>query len=114
MARIDVVLPDELENQLRVEIAKRYGGRKGDLGRAVEEAIRLWMSKPIVDRLRRLATNPALTSDNRKVAIESLAEMGESALEALLEVGGAPHIPERQLALEKVRQILAQGKTKKE
>lgn len=110
MGRIDVVLPDELEAQLRVEIAKRFGGRKGDLGRAVEDAVKLWMNRPIVERLRRLALSAALTPDNRKMAIETLAEMGEAALEPLLEISASPFAPERQLALEKVRHIIAQSK----
>lgn len=110
MGRIDVILPDELEAQLRVEIAKRYGGKKGDLGRAVEDAVRLWMNKPVIERLRKLALSAALTPDNRKVAIETLAEMGEAALEPLLEISGSPFAPERQMALEKVRHIIAQSK----
>lgn len=45
MGRISVDLPDELEKQLRLKTVERFGGKKGDLSRAVEEAIRTWIAK---------------------------------------------------------------------
>jgi Arc/MetJ-type ribon-helix-helix transcriptional regulator len=45
MSRINVDLPDELEKQLRIETVERFGGRKGDLSRAVEDAVRTWIAK---------------------------------------------------------------------
>jgi len=45
MGRISVDLPDELEKQLRFKTIERFGGKKGDLSKAVEEAIRTWISK---------------------------------------------------------------------
>ena len=45
MGRISVDLPDELEKQLRIKTAERFGGKKGDLSRAAEEAIRTWITK---------------------------------------------------------------------
>ena len=46
MGRINVVVNDALDQRVRVEIAKRYGGKKGDLTKAVEEALRLWVDRP--------------------------------------------------------------------
>lgn len=43
MGRISVVLSDELEKKLRFKTIERFGGRKGDLSRAVEEAIETWV-----------------------------------------------------------------------
>ena len=43
MGRICVELSDELEKQLRLETVERLGGRKGDLTRAVEEAVKAWI-----------------------------------------------------------------------
>jgi len=40
MGRICVELPDELEKKLRLKTIERFGGRKGDLSRAVEEAVK--------------------------------------------------------------------------
>ena len=38
-------LPDELEKKLRFKTIERFGGRKGDLTRAVEEAVKTWVEK---------------------------------------------------------------------
>ena len=45
MGRISVELPDELEKQLRIRTVERFGGKKGDLSKAVEEAVRTWNGK---------------------------------------------------------------------
>jgi hypothetical protein len=45
MGRICVELPDELEKQLRFKTIERFGGKKGDLTRAVKEAVRTWIAK---------------------------------------------------------------------
>ncbi len=45
MGRISVDIPDELERQLRLQTVERFGGKKGDLSRAVEEAVKAWINK---------------------------------------------------------------------
>ena len=45
MGRICVDIPNDLERKLRVKVIQRFGGKKGDLSRAVEEAIREWIAK---------------------------------------------------------------------
>jgi hypothetical protein len=45
MGRISADLPDELEKQLRLKTVQKFGGKKGDLSRAVEEAIKAWISE---------------------------------------------------------------------
>ncbi len=45
MGRISVDLPDELEKQLRIKTVERFGGKKGDLSKAVEEAVKTWIVK---------------------------------------------------------------------
>ncbi len=42
MGRISVEISDGLEKKLRLKAIERFGGRKGDLSRAVEEAIEKW------------------------------------------------------------------------
>ena len=44
MGRITAIIPDELEKQLRLKALIVYGGRKGDLSRAVQDAIKIWIS----------------------------------------------------------------------
>ena len=45
MGRISVAIPDQLEKKLRFKTIERFGGRKGDLTRAVEEAVKTWVAK---------------------------------------------------------------------
>ena len=45
MGRICVEISDELEKQLRFKTIERFGGKKGDLSKAVNEAISTWISK---------------------------------------------------------------------
>jgi hypothetical protein len=45
MGRISAYLSDDLEKQLRFTTIERFGGRKGDLSRAVEEAVKTWVTK---------------------------------------------------------------------
>jgi hypothetical protein len=49
MGRISVELSDDLEKKLRFKTIERFGGKKGDLSRAVEEAVRTWVAKEKVD-----------------------------------------------------------------
>ena len=45
MGRISVTLSDELEKELRFKTIERFGGRKGDLTKAVEDAVKTWVAK---------------------------------------------------------------------
>ena len=45
MGRISAELSDELEKKLRLKTIERFGGKKGDLSRAVEEAVETWVNK---------------------------------------------------------------------
>jgi hypothetical protein len=45
MGRINVDISDELEKQLRLKTVQKFGGKKGDLSRAVEDAIKTWVTK---------------------------------------------------------------------
>ena len=43
MGRIDIILPDDLEEEFRMEVAKELGMRRGNLTLAIQEAIKLWI-----------------------------------------------------------------------
>ena len=45
MGRITADLLNELEKQLRLKTIESFGGKKGDLSRAVEEAVKTWVTK---------------------------------------------------------------------
>jgi hypothetical protein len=53
MGRISVTISDELEKDLRFKTVERFGGKKGDLTRAVEEAIKAWIPKKNRFKLKR-------------------------------------------------------------
>lgn len=108
MGRIDAVISDELETKLRMEILKRFKGKKGDLQRAVEEAITLWINKPTIENLKRQATNPFLPSSEREEATKILGDFGDSAIDALLEIGNDIVLepPERNTAREITKRLL--------
>lgn len=42
MARITVKINDDLEKQVRIKMA-HMGGKKGDLSKAVEDGLTLWL-----------------------------------------------------------------------
>ena len=44
MGRISAVISDELEKKLRLKTLETFGGRKGDLSKAVEDAIKNWVA----------------------------------------------------------------------
>ena len=48
MGRIAVEISDELEKKLRLKTIERFGGRKGDLSKAIEEAVITWVAKECV------------------------------------------------------------------
>ncbi|MGH9927504.1 MAG: hypothetical protein ACREAS_03525 [Nitrososphaera sp.] len=45
MGRIDINLPDELENKLRMEAGRRLGARRGSLTDAIVDAIEIWLEE---------------------------------------------------------------------
>ena len=47
MARLNVSVPDDLDRKFRKEIGRRYGMKKGNLQKAVAEAIALWIERGV-------------------------------------------------------------------
>ena len=45
MGRLDLNVDDKLEQKLRIAVVKKYGGRKGDLTKAVIAAIEKWLKE---------------------------------------------------------------------
>jgi hypothetical protein len=45
LGRINIDLSDELEKQLRLKTVEKFGGKKGDLSRAAQEAVKRWIDK---------------------------------------------------------------------
>ena len=45
MGRTMIELPNGIERQFRSKVALKYGGKKGALGKAIKEAIELWLKQ---------------------------------------------------------------------
>jgi len=45
MGRINIYLPNELEDKFRKEVGKRLGAKRGNLKKAFIEAIKSWIEK---------------------------------------------------------------------
>jgi len=45
MAKINLIISDKLEKEFREAIFKKYGMKRGNLSKAVEEAIKEWIKK---------------------------------------------------------------------
>ena len=45
MGRLQVVLSDDVEEQLRKRAAEKFGLRKGSMSHAIEEAVQQWLAK---------------------------------------------------------------------
>ncbi|MGI0092180.1 MAG: hypothetical protein ACREBS_10765 [Nitrososphaerales archaeon] len=53
MGRIDVILPDDREEKLRMEVGKRIGARRGALTDAINEAIQNWIDQEATRRIEK-------------------------------------------------------------
>jgi hypothetical protein len=45
LGRISIGISGEIEKQLRLKTVERFGGKKGDLSKAVQEAVKTWIYK---------------------------------------------------------------------
>ncbi len=45
MGRINIDISDDLEKQFRLKTVEQFGGKKGDLSKAAQEAIKTWINK---------------------------------------------------------------------
>jgi hypothetical protein len=45
LGRINVDITDDLEKQLRLKTVETFGGKKGDLSKAMQEAVKTWIDK---------------------------------------------------------------------
>lgn len=98
MGRIDVVLPDQLERQLRMQVASRYGGKKGNLLRAVSEAIEMWVesdeSKEVAKRLAKTVRDAKTPTGVKEDAVFALAKTGMAGIDLLAKIGSDHTVPE--------------------
>ena len=112
MGTLNIIISDDLDERFRLEVAKRLGMKKGNLTKALEEAIGLWIENPIAEKLKDIATNKNFESGEREKATELLSDFGRMAIPALLEIAGDVKLDstQREKALELIRKITTKKK----
>ena len=98
MARIDAMIPDVLAKRLRITVAQRFGGRKGDLSKGLVEAIEAWVqtdeAAKIAKTLAKTIRDPHTPSAVKEHAVAALAKTGAAGQQLLAEIGGDGAVPE--------------------
>ncbi|HTS33914.1 MAG TPA: hypothetical protein VMI55_08300 [Thermoplasmata archaeon] len=98
MGRIDAVLPDKLEQRFRMEVAKRYGVKKGNMLKAISEAIESWVStdesRKMAKTLARAIRDPKASVSVKQHAVEALASTGVAGRELLADIGADSALPD--------------------
>jgi hypothetical protein len=81
-----------------MEVARRFEGRKGDLLRAVTEAIEQWVqtdyATKIAQKLAKTVRHPRSPSSVKEQAVVALAKTGSAGLDLLAEIGADRDVPE--------------------
>jgi len=64
MGTLKVVIPDDLEKVFREEVFKSKGMKKGNISKAVEEAIKLWIE--LQHKKRKEETRKIIKRESKK------------------------------------------------
>lgn len=98
MGRIDAVLDNKLEDRFRMEVARRYGVKKGVMLRAISEAIEGWTatdeSKTIARKTAKTIRDKSTSVGVKQHAVEALASMGTVGVELLAGIGQDSSVPD--------------------
>lgn len=111
MGRIDAVLPDELERRFRMEVALRYGVKKGNMLRAISEAVELWTttdkSRADARKLGKAVRNPRESGGIKQHAVDVLAAMGAAGRDVLTEISTDSKVPDnvREQAMKALKEL---------
>ena len=80
---LQVVLDPGLASRFRMEIVRRFGGKKGDLSKAAAEALQMWIESDPAQKVAAVAKNRKLAYSVRRKALETLGKMGMAAFDCL-------------------------------
>jgi hypothetical protein len=98
MGRIDAVLDNKLEDRFRMEVARRYGAKKGVIQRAISEALEAWTttdeSKAIARKTAKTIRDKGTSVGVKAHAVTALASMGSVGLELLADIGQDTTVPD--------------------
>ncbi len=109
MARIDAVLPQDLDDRFRLEVAKRFGAKKGNMLRAITEALEMWTatdeSRGMAKKFAKSVRNSKDSTSVRQHSLEALGAMGIAGRELLADIGTDTAVPDslREQALKMIK-----------
>lgn len=100
MGRIEVVLDDDLERQLRLKAVGEFGGRKGALVAAVSTAVKRYVESDVMESLAKAIKDPTASRRVRENAAAALKNRGDAGLPILANLAADPSLdrPTRELA----------------
>ncbi|MFZ0515234.1 MAG: hypothetical protein WAM14_26795, partial [Candidatus Nitrosopolaris sp.] len=81
-----------IEEQFRMEAIKRFGARKGNLSKALEEAMDLWIEKDVLENLKEKTMRPDTLPSVRKNIVDAMKSHGIPATVALSEMLKNPRL----------------------
>ena len=107
MGKLNLIINDGLDDKFRLEIAKRLGMKKGNLTKAVEEAMELWINSDVVQKLKQKAMKSDTTITEMRDIVDTLKTIGRPALPALSDLLDKNYltITETKTITEAIRQI---------
>lgn len=71
MGKLNLVIRDDLDEKFRGEVFKRKGMKKGNLTESLEEALELWIDNPLIENLKKVATNTNLMYIDHEKAVKT-------------------------------------------
>jgi hypothetical protein len=109
MGRIDAVLQEDLEKRFRMQVAVRYGAKKGNMLRAISEAIEMWTAtdkaRADAKKLAKTVRNPHESNGIKQHAVDMLSSMGVAGRDVLTDIGVDTAVPDsiREQALKALK-----------
>lgn len=94
MPILNVKIPEELDRKFRLVLTEKFGGRKGDLQKAVLEALESYVNQKPLENLVRISRDVKAPKEARDNAMSGLRHSGIFGLQALTEIGADPNMDE--------------------
>ena len=67
MGRIDIILPDDLEDKLKMEAGRRLGAKRGAFTEAIKDAIGLWLDPETIKLVEKYASSKYLDAETKQI-----------------------------------------------
>ncbi len=78
MGRIDIILPDDLEDKLKMEAGKRLGAKRGAFTEAIKDAIGLWLDPETMKIVEKYSSNKYLDAETKQIVEKYRTKDNES------------------------------------